>query len=203
MESPASPVYYRCPNCDLIFVEEEHFLDHESERERYEKHNNSLDNPGYVKFLKDFIRQAGLDRLKHVDRALDFGCGPGPVLKVLLNRLDMEVDIYDQYFFPERTFEEKRYDLITCTEVFEHLKNPLDTLYLLENLLAGGGLLAIKTLFHSPSIDFNSWWYRKDPTHICFFSPLTFMWVENNFNLSVQIIDNHSICVLQKNQRQY
>lgn len=198
MDSPAAPAYYRCLTCDLIFVSEKHYLDNKSECERYKKHNNSLNNPGYVNFLEGFIKGTKIDQLKNVDRALDFGCGPGPILKILLNRLDMQVEIYDQYFFPDKTFENKRYDLITCTEVFEHLKNPLETMVLLESLLTDRGLLAVKTLFHTTCDDFNNWWYRKDPTHICFYSPLTFKWIENNFNLSIQILENRSVCVLQK-----
>lgn len=198
MERPASPVYYQCLYCDLIYLCENYYLDQTEEFERYEKHNNTLDNTGYVSFLTNFLKVAEIDQLKYANKALDFGCGPGPVLKTLLNRLNMEVDIYDQYFFPDNNFKKTTYDLITCTEVFEHLKAPMETLSLLESLLAENGILAIKTLFHPASADFSGWWYRKDPTHICFYSPLTFKWIENNFNLKIKLIDNHSICVLQK-----
>ena len=129
---------------------------------------------------------------------MDFGCGPGPVLKVLLNRLGIDVDIYDPYFYPDKVFEGKQYDLITCTEVFEHLKNPLEIITLLESLLKENGILAVMTLFHTTSDNFCKWWYRRDPTHICFYSPKTFKWLENNFNLVIDAIDNRSICVLRK-----
>jgi len=133
---------------------------------------------------------------------LDFGCGPEPVLKVLLNRLGIEVDIFDCYFFPQKTFLNKRYDLITCTEVFEHLKNPLETLILLESLLNEDGVLAVTTLFHTTSNDFSKWWYRRDSTHICFYSPHTFKWIEEHFNFTIEVMDNSSICVLRKNRIQ-
>ncbi len=199
--SVTSAVYYHCPRCDLIFLDEEYLIDEKEEHYRYKQHNNSLDNKGYVDYLTKFIKNAGIDRARGIKKALDFGCGPGPVLKVLLSRLGFDVDIYDPYFFPERVFEKKQYDLITCTEVLEHLKNPLEVLILLESLLKENGILAVMTLFHTTSDNFKQWWYRRDPTHICFYSPKTFKWIENNFNLTIKTIDNRSVCVLQKNVR--
>ncbi|MFZ5648178.1 MAG: class I SAM-dependent methyltransferase [Bacillota bacterium] len=136
--------------------------------------------------------------MNRVDRALDFGCGPSPVLKVLLNSLGISADVYDPFFFPDKVFLNKRYQLITCTEVFEHLKNPLETIALLGSLLDDNGVLAVKTLFHTTCNDFNKWWYRHDPTHICFYSPRTFEWIGNKFDLNIKKIDNHSICVFGK-----
>lgn len=179
-------------------MDEEYYIDKQEEQYRYKQHNNSLENKGYVEFLSKFIKSAGIDKLKGIKNALDFGCGPGPVLNVLLNRLNMDVDIYDPYFFPKKVFQNKQYDLITCTEVLEHLKNPLSTLTLLEALLKENGILAVMTLFHTTSDDFSKWWYRKDPTHVCFYSPQTFEWIQNNFNFEIESIDNYKTCVLRK-----
>ena len=151
-----------------------------------------------MNFFYKFIQASGIDKLKDINNALDFGCGPEPVLKVLLNRLGLEVDIFDLYFFPQEVFINKKYDLITCTEVFEHLKNPLDTLVLLESLLNENGILAVKTLFHTTCNDFRNWWYRRDSTHICFYSQHTFKWIEDHFNFIIELIDNNSICVFRK-----
>jgi 2-polyprenyl-3-methyl-5-hydroxy-6-metoxy-1,4-benzoquinol methylase len=35
------------------------------------------------------------------------------------------MEIYDSYFSPEKVFLGKKYNLITSTEVFEHLDDPL------------------------------------------------------------------------------
>lgn len=176
----------------------EYFPDNEKEFERYKKHNNSPEDQGYVEYLANFIRDAEIDRMVNIKQSLDFGCGPGPVLKVLLNKLGIGVDVYDPYFFPEKTFINKKYDLITCTEVLEHLQNPLETLVLLASLLKENGILAIKTLFHSTCDHFHNWWYRSDPTHICFYSPKTFVWIEKNMDFAIKKIDGRSICVLVK-----
>ncbi len=198
MGSAVPAVYYRCQNCDFIFLDEEYYMDEQEQVHHYRQHNNSLDNKGYVDFLTGFIRTAGIDRLTGINNALDFGCGPGPVLKVLLERLGMDVDIYDPFFFPEKVFEDKQYDLITCTEVLEHLQDPLATLALLESLLKENGVLAVMTLFHTTAHDFGKWWYLKDPTHVCFYSPRTFEWIQDNFNFTIESIDYRNTCVLRK-----
>ncbi|MFZ5644252.1 MAG: class I SAM-dependent methyltransferase [Bacillota bacterium] len=170
----------------------------EEEFQRYNQHNNTIENQGYVKFLNNFINTAQLGKLKNVKKALDFGCGPGPVLKILLGRMGINTDIYDPYFFPDKIFANKKYDLITCTEVFEHLKEPYQTIELLKSLLAPNGILAVKTLFHTVCQDFSSWWYREDCTHFCFYSPKTFEWIGKNFELIMKNMDGHSICVFEK-----
>lgn len=146
-----------------------------------------------------FIKTTKLDELKNVKRALDFGCGPGPVLQVLLEKLGYATDIYDPYFYPAQGFLKKRYDLITCTEVLEHLKNPFASIRILEVLLEKGGILAVTTLFHTSAENFKSWWYRKEPTHITFYSQKTFRWLAERLNLSLEFTDDKSICVLKKN----
>jgi hypothetical protein len=198
IDNPENPAYYHCPDCDLIFISEKCFVNCEYELHRYKQHNNSIENRGYVDFLAGFLKAAEIDKMGKVENALDFGCGPEPVLQVLLNDMGIHTDIYDPYFFPVKIYIDKQYNLITSTEVFEHLKNPLETLTLLESLLAENGVLAVKTLFHTTCDDFKSWWYRRDSTHICFYSPRTFAWIEDRFNLKIKKMDNSSICVFQK-----
>lgn len=195
---PIAPAYFHCPVCDLISIDENAFLNRQEEHNRYSQHKNTLDNQGYVDNFNKFIKTSKLDKLKNIERALDFGCGPGPVLQVLLERLGFATDIYDPFFYPEQGFLKKKYDLITCTEVLEHLKNPLATIRMLEGLLEEGGTLAVTTLFHTSAEDFARWWYRKDPTHITFYSPKTFRWLAEQFSFSLEFTDNKSICVLKK-----
>lgn len=179
-------------------MDEATFLDRQEEHHRYSQHKNTLDNRGYVDNFYNFIKTSKIDQLKNVKNALDFGCGPGPVLQVLLDKLGFATDIYDPFFYPTQGFLKKRYDLITCTEVLEHLKNPLATIRILEGLLKEGGTLAVTTLFHTSTEDFKSWWYRKDSTHITFYSPKTFCWLDEHLGLSLEFTDNKSICVLKK-----
>ena len=189
--------YYHCPNCEFIFLDESKTISAEQEKEQYKFHKNTPDNQGYVKMFQDFIEQAIKPYKNQIKTALDFGSGPGPVLASLLKHEGFKVDIYDKHFAPEKVYQGKKYDLITATEVFEHLKDPLATLKLLQSLLNKNGLIAIMTLFHnSKEEDFKKWWYRRDATHICFYTPKTFEVMAEKLGMEVLLTDDKRICVL-------
>ena len=195
-----SSTYYFCAYCRFIFIDEDNIVAPGKEVDLYKQHNNTFANEGYVNMFNVFMRKTVEPYEDKIDKALDFGCGPGPVLAGLLQQKGFTVDIYDPYFAPERTFEKKSYDLITSTEVFEHLKNPLETLSMLKNHLTKDGILAIMTLFHPDDTNlFKQWWYRRDPTHIAFYRPFTFnVLARLAGGLEVTAFDHKNICVLRK-----
>ena len=190
--------YYHCPECDLIFLDPLFRPHREKEKERYESHNNTLDNKGYVEMFEKFIEKAVLPFTSHPCQALDFGCGPGPVLKVLLERKGITTEIYDPFFAPREFSLGNKYDLITCTEVLEHAFDPLKTWNFFLNHLKTGGHLSLMTLFHPSPAGFQDWWYKNDPTHVTFYSLETFYWIENNFPLRVLYTDHKNTLVMEK-----
>ncbi|HBV97816.1 MAG TPA: class I SAM-dependent methyltransferase [Desulfotomaculum sp.] len=191
-----SPKYYHCRNCDLIFIDEAYILDHEQEKRRYSLHNNFHENDGYVKMFERFIDEAVRPFKSGLKRGLDFGCGSAPVLSELISAMGIQMDIYDPYFYDDLNLLEKRYDIITSTEVFEHLREPVSVLGFLKGLLNEGGFLSIMTLFHG-DCPFKTWWYRQDSTHICFYSPRTCHWIARRFSMKIAYINNKNICVWQ------
>ena len=191
--------YYYCSYCEFISCEEGAIVRPGKEVALYKLHNNSMENEGYVNMFKEFIKVAVDPYGERIKKALDFGCGPGPVLASLLQQKGYDVDIYDLYFAPEKVYEHKSYDLITATEVFEHLQDPLQTAQLLKNHLNDQGILAIMTLFHpGDGVSFNNWWYRHDPTHISFYRPQTFTVLAEQLGLTVLNFDQKNVCVLTK-----
>ena len=48
-------LYYQCEKCNGIFLDTNYFISPEEQKKRYEKHNNSLEDAGYKKFLMGFI----------------------------------------------------------------------------------------------------------------------------------------------------
>ncbi|OGC21381.1 hypothetical protein A2291_07725 [candidate division WOR-1 bacterium RIFOXYB2_FULL_42_35] len=167
------------------------------EKNKYAFHNNNFESQGYVQMFHDFIAKAIRPHKLEIKTALDFGSGPGPVLAELLRQEGFETDIYDKHFAPEKIYLNKKYDLITATEVFEHLADPMETLKLLKTLLNNHGIIAIMTLFH-PNNDeeFKKWWYRRDSTHICFYTSKTLQTMADLIELKVSLVNNKNICVI-------
>jgi hypothetical protein len=190
--------YYCCNSCDFIFIDDNHLLSAEEETARYRQHDNTLENEGYVSMLNYFIKKSVLPYRDSVKNILDYGCGESPVLALLLKEEGFEVDIYDKFFHPEEIYRDKTYDLITATEVIEHLNNPLNTFDLFRSLLNNEGFTSIMTSFH-PQNDqqFIDWWYRRDRTHISFYSRDTFDYVAKKCRMNMLYFDDKNISVLQ------
>ncbi len=181
--------YFYCTECDLIFVPESFHLSQTDEKAEYDKHENDLNDAGYLKFLNRTI-----DPLKHAlekgQIGLDFGCGPAPLLAKTLTEAGFPTAYYDLYYFNDSQLLTKQYDFITCTEVIEHIKNPIEMLSLFQNLLAPSGTIAIMTKRVKDKTSFATWHYKNDPTHICFYSEKTFNWVAQRFSWQLHMIDN-------------
>ncbi len=191
--------YYRCHHCGFIYLDDVHLIDEPSEKKHYEQHNNSFESLGYVKMFEDFIDVAVVPYEKNIKRVMDFGCGRGPVLAELLRRRGMEVDKYDLYFYPEKVYEGKAYELIVSTEVFEHLQEPLKILKLLSDHTVTNGYIVLMTRF-PPQEDeaFIGWWYRRDVTHISFFTPKSFEVMAEKTGLKMIKTLNGNIVIFQK-----
>lgn len=130
-------------------------------------------------------------------RVLDYGCGPEPVLAGLLKKKGYAVDTYDLFFHPSESFQFKTYNLITLTEVLEHLPNPLEVLEALKWKLAPQGFIALMTLFHpNDSEKFSKWWYRRDATHVSFYTVKTIQRLAEILEMKVLFTDGERTAVL-------
>ena len=198
-DSKKELIYYRCSSCGFIYLDDSFMIDEHREKKQYDQHNNSLENEGYVAMFETFIDDAIAPYLKNIQTALDFGSGPEPVFSKLLERRGLEVDIYDLYFSPKKVYEHKKYDLISSTEVFEHLSRPIEILEELVSSLNNNAYVALMTKF-PPSNDeeFLAWWYRRDPTHISFFTPKSFEVMAKKVGLKVLKILKNNVVVFQK-----
>ena len=76
---------------------------------------------------------------------------------------------------------DQQYDFITASEVVEHFYSPQKEFDLLANQLKPNGLLALMTALYDDSIDFKNWYYRKDPTHVAFYSRATFNYLARKY----------------------
>ena len=167
--------FSHCKKCEFIFKNSSDFVTSEDELKQYNNHNNTMDSPGYVEMFERFMATTFNDYIDEIQNVLEFGSGPGPVLSELLKQRGLKVDIYDKYFSPEKVYEGKKYDLITSTEVIEHVDDPKGLFKFFSDHIKSDGYLALMTQFHTNNAqEFKKWWYKNDPTHICFFRPHTF-----------------------------
>lgn len=180
-------VFERCQTCLLVHVTPEYYLEPAAERAEYDKHQNSVHDAGYRKFLSR-LSQPLVERLPVGARGLDFGCGPGPALANILTEAGYCMDLYDVFYQPDQTVLEKKFDFICATEVVEHLHHPRLIFDQLWGLLSPGGYLGLMTKLVRDETAFTLWHYKNDPTHVCFFSRDTFQWWAGENEAKIEFI---------------
>jgi len=186
--------YHHCNTCDLVFVPEQFFVSNSEEKAKYDNHQNSPEDKGYCTFLDKLLLPLQA-HLKEGDEGLDFGSGPGPTLCVLMGERGYEMDIYDVFYADKPDVFEKQYDFITSTEVIEHLHNPLREIEKLWGCLNEGGVLGLMTAFRVD--EFEKWYYKRDLTHINFFTPSTFEWLAKRLG-AILTIPESGVVILKK-----
>ncbi|HAG90733.1 MAG TPA: hypothetical protein DCL41_02615 [Bdellovibrionales bacterium] len=172
--------YFGCGICDLISMDRSLLLTSPEERSRYDLHENSAEDVRYLNFLKPVFDEV-CQRKKAPAKGLDFGAGPGPALAKMLEEAGFEMALYDPFFWPQKEVLEATYDFVVSTEVIEHLYEPHKEFQRLRELLNPGGVLVVMTSLHSPQTDFQNWHYRRDPTHVSFYSESTMEWIQKHF----------------------
>ena len=189
--------YLRCLRCHLVYVEDNYILSREEEKAVYDFHENNINDPGYRKFLSRLTDPLDL-LLRPSSHGLDFGCGPGPALADILQKKGYTVDLYDLFYFPDKSNLKDKYDFITCTEVVEHIKDSNALFEYFSNHLGKDGLLGIMTKLVIDKEAFVSWHYKNDLTHIRFYSKETFRWIAQKWNWDVTFYQNDVIILKEK-----
>lgn len=193
-------LYHSCPNCLYIFKDKTAYLSEKEERDRYILHRNSVLDPSYIDYFERFLDVSIRADLVPQIRILDYGSGPEPVLANLLKeRYQASVEIYDPFFAAEDAVLKESYDIVVCTEVLEHIRNPLATFRRFQGLVKPSGLLAIMTQFHPQNErDFLQWFYPRDITHVGFFAEKTFLVLAERFGFVLRNTDHRHIIVLKR-----
>lgn len=191
-----SRIYFRCQNCQLIFVPPPQHLDRNEELSEYQLHQNDPNDPGYRRFLSRLATPLQ-QHLSPASRGLDFGSGPGPTLSLMLSEHGHQVSLYDPFFAADTNVLTSSYDFITATEVVEHLRQPRLELDRLWSLLNPGGWFGIMTKLALDAEAFSRWHYKNDRTHIIFFSRDTFTWLARHWDAHLHFVDK-DVILLQK-----
>ncbi|WCE29782.1 class I SAM-dependent methyltransferase [Vibrio sp. SCSIO 43137] len=190
--------YLQCSRCELVFVPEDERLAAEAEKAIYDQHENDPNDQGYRRFLSRFASPL-LERLEPESTGLDFGCGPGPTLSLMLEEAGHRTELYDLFYYPDNGVLESRYDFVTATEVIEHLYTPDRVWQQWLNLVKPGGWLGIMTKLVKDVEAFSGWHYKNDQTHVCFYSQATFRYLAGRDKLELEFIGN-DVILLRKPQ---
>jgi len=185
--------YFRCGRCALVFADPAAHLPPDEEKARYDLHEYDPSDPAYRKFLSR-LAQPLLARLDAPPLdGLDFGCGPGPTLSVMLEERGYSMALYDPFFAPDPSVLERAYDFVTCTEVVEHFRRPADDWRRLLGLVKPGGWLGVMTKLAPGADAFADWHYIRDPTHVSFFSRATFRYLARRDGLALELVSDDVI----------
>jgi SAM-dependent methyltransferase len=186
--------FYRCGECELIFADPDSHLEADEEKAIYDLHRNDPADAGYRAFLAR-LSEPLRERLTPGMQGLDFGCGPGPTLGPMLREAGMHVCEYDPVYRPDETLLGRQYDFVTCSEVVEHFHAPGEAWPRLARLVRPGGWLGIMTwLVASADVQtFERWSYKRDPTHVSFYSPATLAWLGRELGFEVWPLDERVV----------
>ena len=184
--------YYKCRNCHGIFVSDEQLPNEKSEKERYKLHDDNSEDIGYRKFVSPITNNIQKD-FSVMDEGLDFGAGTSQIITKVMKEVGYNIVSYDPYFHNYPQLLEKKYDYIASCEVIEHFYNPKREFALLQNMLKDGAKLYLMTDIYDEKIDFASWYYKNDPTHVFLYTKKTFEYIAKTFAFSIEKIERRLI----------
>jgi len=184
--------YLCCASCDFVFVPKVYHLSETEEKLRYDTHNNDPYDNRYRAFLSQLLKPL-LERIPEKSSGLDFGSGPGPTLSLMLEEYGHTMELYDKFYADNDSVFDKKYDFITATEVLEHLSEPMEEISRLSSILNNQGYLAVMTQILTSKIDFSSWYYKNDPSHIGFFTKKSINFLASYLNIEVSFISERVV----------
>ena len=189
--------YERCTQCFLIQLRRSQCPSIEEETAEYMLHNNDPYDPRYRRYLEG-VTEAMMQWLTAEQRAspniLDFGCGSGPATSVVLGEKGWNVHNYDPLYSPDRKHIERKYDLISSTEVVEHFYEPKKSWDLLFSLLNHDGCLVVMTSSsdrYYTSDAFGRWGYVREKSHVAFYHSKTMQWLAQNYGMRLSILSSN------------
>jgi len=185
-------LYFKCTHCHSVILHPDNYLDSQQEKARYLEHNNDVNDPGYQQFVFPLVN-AVIQHHKADEKGLDYGSGTGPVITKLLTDKGYQVATYDPFFNPEKSMLSQQYDYIICCEVIEHFQKPVEEFNGLRKILKPGGILYCMTYLFSEEINFKTWNYKDDKTHVIIYHPQAIKLITEKFGFKDYSINKRLI----------
>lgn len=190
----ADKTYWQCLACDFLFLNPSDRLSAAEEKSRYEKHENNVLDQGYQNFVAPLYEEI-TKQVNKTDAGLDYGSGKDSAISYLLKQASYHVQKFDPYFYNDPSvLIENTFDYIIVCEVAEHFYDPKAEFLRLKSYLKPGGYLFVMTSLVTDKIDFANWSYRRDSTHVCFYSEKSCQYLQRKFGFkSMKIVGSHII----------
>lgn len=184
--------YHRCTNCRAVLMDIKDYPKPQEEIDRYESHDNDVEDPRYQNFVSPLVDKI-TEQFNKDSLGLDYGSGTGPVITKMLTDLGYEVNTFDPFFDNKPHVLDLKYDYIVSCEVIEHFHTPYKEFQNLKSMLKPNGSLFLKTDVFTEDKDFHAWYYKSDETHVFFYHPETFKWLQTEFKFHDLKIDGRHI----------
>lgn len=178
--------FHDCAVCGLIHMDPADRVTREEELRQYQTHHNDPNDLRYRTFLNRLATPLSAV-LAPGAIGLDYGCGPGPTLSVMLRARGFPTAEYDPFFAPDDALLDRHYDFIACTETAEHFAAPFVEFTRMFGMLRPGGVLAVMTQMVRDDEPFETWRYARDPTHRSFYRPETMQWIATCFHRRLEM----------------
>ncbi|WKK66409.1 class I SAM-dependent methyltransferase [Lutimonas zeaxanthinifaciens] len=185
-------LFYQCMDCRGIFRSESQRLSNTEEIKRYLLHRDPELDEGYYQFILPLIEEVRSFAKKGA-QGLDYGCGQHKFLLKTLTKEGFNTFGYDPLFLDDKKLLKQQYDFIVCCEVIEHFFHPLREFQRLKNILVPQGKLICKTDVYDSKTDFETWYYKNDPTHVFIYMEETFEWIRQNLDFKDVKVDGRVI----------
>ncbi len=185
--------YHQCSSCRFIQTDDPFWLP-----EAYEKIITSLDI-GLISrnlYLQEQVPNIINTCFTEAKSMLDYGGGYGMFVRMMRDigfdffRQDIYCDNLFSKHFDITDFQNKKIDIVTAFEVFEHLNNPLVEI---EKMFKYSENVIFSTTLIPDDINlFKDWWYVAPETgqHISFYSEESLRFIAKKYNLF--FYTNHS-----------
>jgi hypothetical protein len=188
--------YFQCKNCGFIQTEEPYWLD-----EAYGQAISELDIGIIYRNinLSNIVEEILYRNIFNVDKeCLDYGGGYGMFVRIMRDkgfdfyRHDPYCDnLFAKHFDVTDLPENKRFEILTAFEVFEHLKDPISQL---EKMLELSDNIIFSTELQPQNISApEDWWYFVPETgqHLSFYNRNSLAALARNFGLNFYTNGSH------------
>jgi 2-polyprenyl-6-hydroxyphenyl methylase/3-demethylubiquinone-9 3-methyltransferase len=158
------PVYYhRCRNCGFFFTIGFDKFTHQDFADHVYNSGYAAMDPEYAEIRPQRMAHTITQLLgNHRNTAiLDYGGGSGRMAEILRGGGFTDMTTYDPFVTEHSKRPDRKFQCITCFEVFEHIPQPAELMRDLDSFLAEDGCIIYTTWFQPPNTEKNGmqWTY--------------------------------------------